>query len=952
MELLCQESCILPGQVERRKKRKRDDSHKGEGNKVDISDLTPQVLDSCGTYLADSTSDLVHDGDASLLNESEKRKNKKKKKGREEQDVDAIKTDDSTMSVEGPSSVPQEPIECCEPVSESNVLLAEGMKKRKKNRKKEDKVEQETEIADPDYTNVPAEGSDFVMRELNENTEPVSKSKKKKNKKKKQEEEMFEQHCNSKLEQETDIANSDNTNMPVEGSDSVMHELNEDTEPVSKSKKNKNKKKQQEEKMIDQHSNNKAAGADSTRQEFNEETEVNGKLHKKKKKKNNKKKVEQDTEVAEPDNTNMPAEGSDSVMRDLNENREPISKSKKKNKKKKQEEEMFEQHSNTKAAGADSALQELNEKTEVNRKLHKKKKKNKVEQDTEVAEPDNTNMPAEGSDSVMHELNENPEPVSKSKKKNKKKKQEEEMIEQHNNNKAAGADSSLQELKEKTEMNGKLNKKKKKNKEKMQKLEVVDPNGSSAPGEGPCPLLLQSNAKAEPVDISNNFLQKNGRRREKCQKTEETGVGDSNVPDKVPTSALQIAEKDFENNGECPLTSGHQNGALEKNQHPASPAQVALAISSIEASSNCLEKKAGLTDCLENLRLHDQQQGITAFDSVENSFTLVTRDHKNYRVLEIDKERTSQILVECGALTSCNQGASILSNDDSFHQHPDHKVADADADIKEINRPASEVVVSADVVMETTKEDKPQPILDSLLDANNAQVSRKKLLILDLNGLLVDVVPSFRGRRKPDMLLSGKYVFKRPFIKDFLQFCFERFAVAIWSSRTKKNIDLLINFLFGDSREKLVFCWHQSQCTQTKFTTIENKDKPLVLKELRRVWEKLEPALPWEKGEYNESNTLLLDDSPYKALRNPENTAIFPYSYQHNMRGDNSLGPGGDLRVYLENIALAENVQEYVRQNPFGQRAISRSNPSWHFYEKVLQEDPPRKRERVSRWDR
>jgi hypothetical protein len=61
----------------------------------------------------------------------------------------------------------------------------------------------------------------------------------------------------------------------------------------------------------------------------------------------------------------------------------------------------------------------------------------------------------------------------------------------------------------------------------------------------------------------------------------------------------------------------------------------------------------------------------------------------------------------------------------------------------------------------------------------------------------------------------------------------------------------------------------QSHCTSTGFTTIENKEKPLVLKELRRLWEKLEPNLSFEKGEYSEANTLLLDDSPYKALRNP-----------------------------------------------------------------------------------
>lgn len=60
-----------------------------------------------------------------------------------------------------------------------------------------------------------------------------------------------------------------------------------------------------------------------------------------------------------------------------------------------------------------------------------------------------------------------------------------------------------------------------------------------------------------------------------------------------------------------------------------------------------------------------------------------------------------------------------------------------------------------------------------------------------------------------------------------------------------------------------------SHCTQTGLNTIENKNKLLVLKELKKLWDKLERNLPWRKGQYNEGNTLLLDDSPYKALRNP-----------------------------------------------------------------------------------
>ncbi|TXG72465.1 hypothetical protein EZV62_001044 [Acer yangbiense] len=38
------------------------------------------------------------------------------------------------------------------------------------------------------------------------------------------------------------------------------------------------------------------------------------------------------------------------------------------------------------------------------------------------------------------------------------------------------------------------------------------------------------------------------------------------------------------------------------------------------------------------------------------------------------------------------------------------------------------------------------------------------------------------------------------------------------------------------------------------------------------LWENLIPVIPWKNGEYNETNTLLLDDSLYKALRNPDNS--------------------------------------------------------------------------------
>ncbi|XAR63818.1 Phosphoprotein phosphatase [Bertholletia excelsa] len=213
---------------------------------------------------------------------------------------------------------------------------------------------------------------------------------------------------------------------------------------------------------------------------------------------------------------------------------------------------------------------------------------------------------------------------------------------------------------------------------------------------------------------------------------------------------------------------------------------------------------------------------------------------------------------------------------------------------------------------------------------------RKKLLVLDVNGLLADIVLDVAEGYKPDMVISRKAVFKRPFCNDFLQFCFETFNVGVWTSRTKKNVDSVLDFLMGKSKHNLLFCWDQSHCTETGYNTVEKRDKPMVLKELKKLWEKHEPDLPWERGEYNESNTLLLDDSPYKALRNPPYTAVFPHSYRYKDIHDNSLGPGGDLRVYLEGLAMADNVQKYVEGNPFGQRPITERNLSWTFYLKIM----------------
>ncbi|KAL8248767.1 hypothetical protein R6Q59_005635 [Mikania micrantha] len=215
--------------------------------------------------------------------------------------------------------------------------------------------------------------------------------------------------------------------------------------------------------------------------------------------------------------------------------------------------------------------------------------------------------------------------------------------------------------------------------------------------------------------------------------------------------------------------------------------------------------------------------------------------------------------------------------------------------------------------------------------------SKKILLILDVNGLLADVINPPPKDSKSDINISRRAIFKRPFLDDFLAFCFERFDVAIWSSRTRKVLDPVVDYLLGDLKKKLVFVWDLSHCTSSSVRSLENQHKVIVFKNLQKIWEgkSLDAS---ENGYYDESNTLMLDDSPYKALLNPKHTGIFPLPFHYKDINDSFLGPDGDLRVYLQGLVTTENVKKYIERHPFGQRAIDETSPFWPFYSSVLKD--------------
>lgn len=149
--------------------------------------------------------------------------------------------------------------------------------------------------------------------------------------------------------------------------------------------------------------------------------------------------------------------------------------------------------------------------------------------------------------------------------------------------------------------------------------------------------------------------------------------------------------------------------------------------------------------------------------------------------------------------------------------------------------------------------------------SNSTCVKRKKLLILDMNNLLVARVYSHTLETEHPQaidyiptadLLGTHYTWKRPDLDMFLDYCFENFNVAVWTSARKHNADKLCEYVFGPKRRHmLLWEFNQEHCTYIK-------DDDVFEKNLSTVWDQFK--------RYSAKNTLILDDSNDKMRNNPE----------------------------------------------------------------------------------
>ncbi|KAF5953967.1 hypothetical protein HYC85_006823 [Camellia sinensis] len=189
---------------------------------------------------------------------------------------------------------------------------------------------------------------------------------------------------------------------------------------------------------------------------------------------------------------------------------------------------------------------------------------------------------------------------------------------------------------------------------------------------------------------------------------------------------------------------------------------------------------------------------------------------------------------------------------------------------------------------------------------------RKKLLVLGLGGLLVHRVYSRYGvrtnvqtRPRPDGIAGNFLVFNRPYCSEFLEFCFERFEVGIWSSAKDWNIDGVLTTIKSGLKSKLLFVWHNTAIFPDSYK-VENGNDTVLGKMIDfKSW--FSKMLVSRHYSDNQNNLLML-----------------------------SLGPKGELLEFLGGLSDVDDVQSYVKENHVGQPAITETHAEWNYYSKIV----------------
>ena len=184
------------------------------------------------------------------------------------------------------------------------------------------------------------------------------------------------------------------------------------------------------------------------------------------------------------------------------------------------------------------------------------------------------------------------------------------------------------------------------------------------------------------------------------------------------------------------------------------------------------------------------------------------------------------------------------------------------------------------------------------------------LVILDLNGTLL-------CRTKGKSAAGSLAPTLRPGLREFLAYLLSNFKAMIWTSARPENAARMVNAAFKeDEKEKLLAIWGRDTLglTQAQYNA-----KVQVYKVLGRAWEGefmvYHPDQP-DSIVFDQTNTVLFDDSIEKAVGHPYNLIHIPEFLATKAQNESDVVLCQCID-YLEEVKWQSNVSAFIRQYPF-----------------------------------
>jgi hypothetical protein len=213
-------------------------------------------------------------------------------------------------------------------------------------------------------------------------------------------------------------------------------------------------------------------------------------------------------------------------------------------------------------------------------------------------------------------------------------------------------------------------------------------------------------------------------------------------------------------------------------------------------------------------------------------------------------------------------------------------------------------------------------------------------VVFDLNGIFCHCTPRFGDMvavptwisqdcaldKKP-ALVGPKVVLPRMGYKHFWESMSAMFHLCIWSSMKKSTVDLVVQYLFAGMPEPALVLG-QEDCTTYKDmwgNFVMNPLKPqsvLFFKSLEsRFWW---PPISLDEGRITAtvSNTILVDDCPYKSACNPDECGLFPSPFTNNRVDDADMTKV--LLPFFQSMFYSpmSDARDFVLSRRFGQSPV------------------------------